>query len=250
MSADEVQAMEPHVKLNIQGAVLFKCDAHLYPQKLMSSLINWLKRNDVELRPNEEVIRIEKSKGEIKKVVTSKGGNEADLVVMATGSWSREVASIMDLYLPLVPGRGYSVTLENSPFKLNHPAILVEGRVAITPMDGNKIRFGGTMEITNTNRPPQMSRVQGILNSVKKFIPEFEINMPDKKDVWYGYRPCSPDGLPYIGKVKGIENLIVATGHAMIGLSLGAGTGKMVAELANNQNTSMDLTPFAVNRFQ
>jgi D-amino-acid dehydrogenase len=95
-----------------------------------------------------------------------------------------------------------------------------------------------------------MSRVRGILDAVKKFIPEFEIPMPQEKDVWYGYRPCSPDGLPYIGKTEGVSNCIVATGHAMVGLSLGAGTGKLVSELANEQKTSMNLKPFDVNRFK
>jgi D-amino-acid dehydrogenase len=125
--------------------------------------------------------------------------------------------------------------------------VLQEGRVAITPMDGNKIRFGGTMEITSTNKPPRMNRVIGILEAVQQFLPEFKIPLPLQKDVWYGYRPCSADGMPYIGKVK--ENVIVATGHAMIGLSLGAGTGKLVSEIANNEKSSVDLSPYNPARF-
>ena len=249
MNADEVQALEPQTKLNIQGAVLFKCDSHLYPNKLMKSLLSWMQQNNVTLLPNEKLINFEKNNGRITKVITDKKDYDCDIVVVATGSWSREVAALLNLKLPLMPGRGYSVTLENSPYKLNHPAILVEGRVAVTPMDGNKIRFGGTMEITNINRPPQIRRVQGILDAVKKFLPEFDIPLPDIKDVWYGYRPCSPDGLPYIGRLKNINNCIVATGHAMIGLSLGAGTGKLVNEIANEQITSMDLTAFNPERF-
>ena len=136
------------------------------------------------------------------------------------------MAALLDTRLPLVPGRGYSVTLENSPWRVNFPAILVEGRAAITPMDGNKIRFGGTMEITSTNTPPRYARVQGILNAVKRFFPEFDVPMPPKEQIWYGYRPCSADGLPYIGRIKKYNNVVVATGHSMLGLSLGAGTGK------------------------
>lgn len=249
LSAEEVQAMEPQTKLNIQGAVLFKCDAHLYPNKLMKSYINWLQQNGVSLCPNEAVTKFEKHGEKITRVTTTKASYQPDIVVVATGSWSRETAALMDLKLPLVPGRGYSLTLENSPYKLNYPAILVEGRVAITPMDGNKIRFGGTMEITTTSRPPQMSRVEGILDAVKKFIPEFDIPKPSMDQVWYGYRPCSPDGLPFIGKLDKLNNCIVATGHAMIGLSLGAGTGKFVADMANETATDMDLTPFKVERF-
>ncbi|MBI2730613.1 MAG: FAD-binding oxidoreductase [Sphingobacteriales bacterium] len=249
LSAEEIQALEPQTRLNIQGGVLFKCDSHLYPNKLMKNLISWMQMNNVTLVANEQVKAIEKNNGRIAKVITAKNIYEADITIIATGSWSREVAGLINVKLPLVPGRGYSLTLENSPYKLNYPAILAEGRVAITPMDGNKIRFGGTMEITTINRPPGISRMQGILESVKKFIPEFDIPVPDIKDVWYGYRPCSPDGLPYIGRLQNISNCIVATGHAMVGLSLGAGTGKFVSELANEQTTSMDLSAFSVERF-
>ena len=250
LTAEEVQALEPHTRLNIQGAVLFRCDAHLYPNKLMRNFIEWMKVHGVDLRPSEAVLRFEKKNGRIQRVITAKNAYDADMVVLATGSWSRETAELLDLKLPLMPGRGYSLTLENSPYKLNYPAILVEGRVAITPMDGNKIRFGGTMEITTTDRPPQMSRVEGILSSVKKFLPDFTIPMPTIDQVWYGYRPCSPDGLPYIGRLKKIPNCIVATGHAMIGLSLGAGTGLFVRQLANEESTSMDLSAFRVERFE
>jgi len=169
--------------------------------------------------------------------------------VMATGSWGRETAKLLDLDIPLMPGRGYSVTLEDSPYKINYPSILVEGRVALTPMDGNKIRFGGTMEITSHKTPPRMNRVQGILDAVKRFYPEFDVPLPPKEKIWYGYRPCSADGLPFIGRVKNLSNVTVATGHSMLGLSLGAGTGKLVSELVNRVPTSMELRPFEVERF-
>ena len=249
LSYDQLQNLEPQTKINGKGAILFKCDAHLYPNKLMAGLIDNLKKSGVILLPNEEVIRFEKNKTSITKVITQTKSFEADKVIIAAGAWSRGVIKLTDIKIPLIPGRGYSVTLENSPFKVNYPAVLMEGRVAITPMDGNKIRFGGTMEITSINQPPRMNRVQGILNAVKRFYPEFEIPMPAQDKVWYGYRPCSADGLPYIGKVKKWDNLVIATGHAMLGLSLGAGTGKLVTEIVNETSLSMDIAPFKVERF-
>jgi D-amino-acid dehydrogenase len=141
------------------------------------------------------------------------------------------------------------VTLENSKYKVNYPAVLMEGRVAITPMDGNKIRFGGTMEITSTKKPPRMNRVKGILNSVKRFYPEFDVPMPAADKVLFGYRPCSADGLPYIGRLKKWNNVVMATGHAMLGLSLGAGTGRLVDEIINETALSMDITAFNAERF-
>jgi D-amino-acid dehydrogenase len=250
LNAEQVRAMEPQTKLNIRGAVYFKCDAHLYPNKLMHNLLSYLKsKSNVTFVPGQEVEGIEKEGGKIKRVRTRQGVYETDMLVIATGSWSREMAALVDVKLPMAAGRGYSITYEDAPYKLNHPAILMEGRVAITPMDGNKIRFGGTMEITSLNAPPDMNRVKGILRSVKNFLPEYDIPLPPKEQVWFGYRPCSADGLPYIGRLKRIDNCILATGHSMLGLSLGAGTGKLVSELANEQVLSMDISPFAPERF-
>lgn len=247
LSKDEVQAMEPQVELNIRGALYFKCDAHLYPEKLMKGLMGILQRNGVRLVTNAEVNGFVKNSKQITAVKTAAQIFDADVVVIATGSWSREIAAMAGLNLPLMPGRGYSVTLEDSPFVFNHPAVLQEGRVAITPMDGNKIRFGGTMEITSTKTAPRLKRVEGILNAVERFVPQFKIQMPAADKIWYGYRPCSPDGLPYIGRVN--SNTIIATGHAMIGLSLGAGTGKLVAEIANGETASVDIKPYNPKRF-
>jgi D-amino-acid dehydrogenase len=249
LSYDQLQSLEPQTKIIGKGAILFKCDAHLYPNKLMNGLIDNLKKSGVKLMANQEVTRFEKDKKRITKVITQNQSLEADKIIIAAGAWSREVIRLTEVKIPLIPGRGYSVTLENSPYKVNYPAVLMEGRVAITPMDGNKIRFGGTMEITSINQPPRMNRVQGILNAVKRFYPEFNIPMPAKDKVWYGYRPCSADGLPYIGKVKKWDNLVIATGHAMLGLSLGAGTGKLVSEIVNETALSMDMTPFNAERF-
>jgi D-amino-acid dehydrogenase len=244
-----MQAKEPHTVINGLGAIFFRCDAHLYPDKLMRGLIQLLEESGVKLLPHEEVLGFETSGAGVTKVITANRAFDAEVVVLATGSWSREIVGLLGTRLPLVAGRGYSVTLQDSPYRINHPAILVEGRAAITPMDGNKIRFGGTMEITSTTTPPRYNRVRGILNAVKRFFPEFDVPMPPVEKIWYGYRPCSADGLPYIGRIKKYNNVIVATGHSMLGLSLGAGTGKLVSELVNEQPASIDLSPFAVERF-
>ncbi|RXK85303.1 NAD(P)/FAD-dependent oxidoreductase [Filimonas effusa] len=249
LSAAEVSAMEPQTKLNIRGAIHFRCDAHLHPGKLMRQLNERLRAANVQFIKNEEVTGFEKLGSSIKTVVTKNNRYQADLVVLAAGSWSRGVASHLQVKIPMVGGRGYSVTLEDAAYQLNYPAILTEGRVAITPLDDNKIRFGGTMEITSLSAPPNMNRVKGILESVKRFLPDFDIPFPQEKDVWYGYRPCSADGLPYIGRLNSARNCIVATGHSMLGLSLGPATGKLVSEIANEAPVSMNITAFTPERF-
>lgn len=255
LSAEELQALEPHTKINALGAIYFECDAHCYPNKLMQQLLELLRKEAVELIPYQEVTGFEKNNRRINEILVSNNRTgesvryTADEVILATGSWSRQLAAWMNLRLPLMPGRGYSLTLENSPYRVNYPAVLVEGRAAITPMDGNKIRFGGTMEITSHQTPPRPNRVKGILDAVKRYYPEFDIAMPGMEKVWYGYRPCSADGLPYIGKSEKWKNLTIATGHSMLGLSLGAGTGKLVSEIVSGATPSMNIAPFAVERF-
>ena len=248
LNKEEVKALEPHTEMNAMGGLHFKCDAHCYPNDLMKNLIAYLKNKRVQFINGEEVKGFEKRNRSVKKIITTNAEYEADLVIVATGAWSRELVAMLNSKIPLMPGRGYSVTVPDDQFKLNYPSILVEGRVAITPMNG-KIRFGGTMEITPTNTPPRINRVKGILTAVKKFFPEFDVPMPATEDIWYGYRPCSADGLPYIGRLRKIDNAIVATGHAMVGLTFGPGTGKLVAELANGRNTTMNIDAFQPERF-
>lgn len=250
LDASELQALEPQTTIEAKGAVWFKCDAHLYPNKLMSQLIADLKNKGVHFVLNEEVIGFEKHQRQVTQVKTKSQVIEADAIVVAAGSWSRELSALLQLKIPLMPGRGYSVTLEDSPHRLNYPSVLIEGRVALTPMDGNKIRFGGTMEITTTQTPPRYQRVQGILDAVKRYYPQFDVSMPAPEQIWYGYRPCSADGLPYIGRTQRWNNVVMATGHAMVGLSLGAGTGKLVSEIINESPLSMDITAFKPERFE
>ncbi len=249
LSQQELFDLEPNHKINAIGAIYFACDAHLYPNKLMQQLIAHLKSKGVRFYLNETVVDFEKHAGNITAVITDKNKFKADSVIIATGSWSRELAEKLDITMPLVAGRGYSVTLEDSPYRTNHPAVFVEGRVALTPMDGNKMRFGGTMEITSTSTPPKLNRVKGILKTVKQYFPEFDIPMPSIENIWYGYRPCSADGLPYLGRTKKWTNLVIATGHAMVGLSLGAGTGKLVCEIVEEQKTSINIDIYNPERF-
>ncbi|MVT08997.1 NAD(P)/FAD-dependent oxidoreductase [Chitinophaga tropicalis] len=244
-----LQQMEPDTAINALGAVYFPGDAQLYPNLLMKTLLAYLKQKGVKFLGNKEVTGFVTSGNKVTGVKVNGEILPADHVIIASGAWSAELTRQLRVNIPLVGGRGYSVTYENAPWKFRHPVILSEARVAISPMDGNKVRFGGTMEITPLNTPPRMQRVEGILESVKRYFPAYDIPMPSADKVWYGYRPCSADGLPYIGNTARFPNVTVATGHAMLGISLGPATGKLVSELATGQKPSMDITPFKVERF-
>ncbi|HEX8357794.1 MAG TPA: FAD-dependent oxidoreductase [Segetibacter sp.] len=248
LSPKQVQVLEPHIDLDILGAVHYRSDAHLYPNHLIPQMVNHLKKAGVLFKTGSGVDRVVKEGNKIKKVVTSSGEYEADTVVMAAGSWLPELTKMAGVSISLMPGKGYSFTLKQPEKKLNVPAILCEARVAITPMNG-LMRYGGTMEIGKVNDKVNMNRVEGIVEGVNKYFPNINLKMPEAKDIWYGFRPCTPDGLPYIGYSKKVPNLLIAGGHAMSGLSLGPATGKIVSELANGQKPSVKIDAFAIGRF-
>ncbi|RAJ80235.1 D-amino-acid dehydrogenase [Chitinophaga dinghuensis] len=249
LGKEELQQMEPGVTIDAAGAVFFPGDSQLYPNQLMQNLLTYLEIKGVQFIRHREITDFIKTGNKITGVKASGSVIDADHVVLAAGVWSTPLARQFGINIPMVGGRGYSITFEDTPYKLHHSVILSEARVAISPMNGNKIRFGGTMEITPLNTPPRMQRVQGIVESVKQYFPTYDIPLPPAEKVWYGYRPCSADGLPYIGNVSRYTNVTVATGHSMLGISLGAATGKLVAELVTNVPTSMDLRPFNPERF-
>ena len=249
LSAKEVQQLEPNVKVDARGGVYFPGDAHITPQNLVKGLVNHLKAKGVTFHINTEVTGFEFEKEKIKTVQTSQGSFSFDEVILATGSWSGTLAKKLNLNLPMQAGKGYSFTLPDVKKNVSIPSIFLEARVAVTPM-GNSLRFGGTMEITGVDYSINMKRVKGIVDSIPNYYPEMKVRMPALEKVWHGLRPCSPDGLPYIGRSKKYKNLILATGHSMLGISLGPGTGKLISEIVNEEKLGMNLLMFNPERFK
>jgi D-amino-acid dehydrogenase len=240
--------LEPDVKVNARGGVYFPGDAHITPQDFVSQLIQFLKTEGVIFHTNTEVTDFAVAGGNLQSIITSKGRFSFDQVILATGSWSGVMAKELDLNLPMQAGKGYSFTIPKVEKNTRIPSIFLEARVAVTPM-GNSLRFGGTMEITGVDHSINMKRVKGIVDSIPNYYPEMKVEMPAVEKVWHGLRPCSPDGLPYIGRSKKYKNLILATGHSMLGISLGPGTGKLVSEIVNEEKLSIDLSMFNPERF-
>ena len=248
LNSSEVQNLEPDVKVNVRGGVYFPGDAHVTPQLLISGLNNLLKQKGVSFKTQTAVLDFIVESEKIKTIKTDKGDFSFDEIVMATGSWSGHVAAKLGISIPMQAGKGYSFTAQNVEKNVRIPSIFLEARVAITPM-GNTLRFGGTMEISGVDHTINMNRVKGIVDSIPKYYPEMKVAMPEIERVWHGLRPCSPDGLPYIGRSIEIKNLVFATGHSMMGLSLGPGTGKLISEIINQEITSMKIGAFNPERF-
>jgi len=214
----------------------------------MRTLHRYLQTAGVKFSLNTEVKGFEKANGKINSVITDKEKIKTDEIVIANGSWMPAVARMAGIHLLMQPGKGYSVVYENMEKNLRRPAILIEARTAMTPID-RWLRIGGTMELSGHSDNILPKRVTAIYDSVKKYFPSLNILRPEPGKAWYGYRPCTPDGLPYIGKHKKISNLTFAGGHAMLGVSAAAATGKLVNDILGNTPTSIDIFAFDPERF-
>lgn len=249
LNREAVQALEPNVEVDVAGAVLFKDDCHFDPAKLMRGLFTYLQnKKTVQFQLHTTVTGFEKMNGKITSVITDKGKFDCDEVVLAPGSWMPELAKMMGIKLLLQPGKGYSYTYQHIENNLQYPAILVDGRCAISPW-GAQLRIGGTMELSGINNKILVNRMRGIFDSAKDFYPGLQIDFPPEEKIWSGLRPVSPDGLPYIGRHPSVNNVVFAGGHAMLGLTLASGTGKLVKEIVHKDTTSVAIDAFKINRF-
>jgi D-amino-acid dehydrogenase len=247
LSSDACKALQPKLSIDVLGAAHYRCDAHLDPAKLMESLTEYLKKKGVVILRNEEITNIEQSGKKITAVYSGLKKWTADQYVLAAGAWSPSLARMLNLNLSLMPGKGYSFMEEEPEHRMTIPALLCEARVAITPMNG-QLRFGGTMEIAKINHNINRSRVQGILESIPRYFPDLAPKLPKVDDIWHGFRPSSPDGLPYIGYSSKIGNLLIATGHGMMGLSLGPATGLLVSQLLTHEKPEIECSAFRADR--
>lgn len=248
LNRKELQEYEPDVELDIYGGVLFTDDAHVHPGKLMHALKNYLEKAGVRFQLNTTVTDFRKSANGVETVHTDNGDFSADFIILSPGSWLGKLSSKLGHPLMIQGGKGYSTTYENVEKNLKYPAILVDGRCAMTPWK-NTLRIGGTMEFSGLNDKVLVKRMEGIYNSVKKFYPGLKIDFPPVEKIWTGLRPVSPDGLPYIGVLNGFKNVFVAGGHAMLGVSAAAGTGKLISDLLEQKPTDISIGAFSPSRF-
>ena len=242
----QLAKLEPEVAIDAKGAIHYECDAHSTPTQFMPKIVAYLKSAGVKIRTNEEVLDLEAKGNRIQEIKTSKTNYTADEVILAAGSWSGQIAKKIKMDLPLQGGKGYSINVAR-PTGITIPAILMESKMAVTPMDGFT-RFAGTMEFSGNNDFVRKERVMAIANGAKNFYPTVDINANEIASVKTGLRPVSPDGLPYIGRSSKWSNLTFATGHAMMGWSLGPATGKLVSEIIDERKVSMNIDAFSPDR--
>jgi D-amino-acid dehydrogenase len=233
LSPDEARALEPALRGSIAGAIYFPQEGHVDPLRYVRTVGEAAASAGADVHTGVEVGAVAE-----RVVETSAGSLYPDTVVLAAGAWTGGFARI-----PITGGKGYHVDLEPAPDDPVVPLLLQGARSAVTPLDG-RLRVAGTLEVAGLDLRPNDARIDAMHRGAARMLGHGEREVID---VWAGLRPCTPDGLPVIGRAA--PGLIIATGHAMKGVSLAPVTGRLVAELVAGETPSHDLGPFSPDRF-
>jgi D-amino-acid dehydrogenase len=247
VTGDEARSMEPELSDKVVGGVLFPEERHVRPDTLINGLIKWLNNAGVEILNNESFVAPIQRNGNFVGIRTQARDIEADTIVVAAGAWGGEVARQFGVKIPMRGGIGYSITMENPELKINRSMYLGHARVAVTPFE-NALRFAGTMELASLNAKPNPRRIMAIRRSVIPYFTNWKVET--KGEEWMGIRPMTTDGLPVIGKSPKSDNVFIATGHAMLGVTLATVTGAAVADLITEGKTEIAVEPFSPARFR
>jgi D-amino-acid dehydrogenase len=249
VTTGDIVRLEPRVRIEAAGGVYFADDCHLSPNRLMAGLARRLEDEGVRVAWNTHVDdwRIEGRR--VAAVVIGGGSMEADWFVLAGGAWTGLLARKLALRLPMQAGKGYSVTLPGARVVPSRGLLLVEARVAVTPI-GDALRIGGTLELCGLDDTIDTGRVSAMIDAAVEYLPDYAADDFRRPPVWRGLRPCTPDGLPYVGRPRRYDNLCVAAGHAMLGVSLGPITGRLVAEVVGGEPPSVGMELLRPDRFE
>jgi len=254
MSGDELRALEPSLSETVSGGYRLPQERSVRPDTLVRGLIAYLHERGVEVRRGAPVSGIETADGKVTGVVAGGQRIPAETVVVAAGAWTPRLLKPLRVPVPIEAGKGYSIDFAPAPDlpePVRTPLYLHESRVTITPLQG-MIRLAGTMELSGLNRAVRQERVAAIARSAAWAIRGWPVQTPVTGPgvrIWNGPRPMTPDGLPVIGWLPGYRNLLVASGHAMLGVTLAPATGEAVADLITTGRAPQVIAPFDPTRF-
>ncbi len=247
LTGEEAARIERVLRPELPGAVYCPDDAHLDPQAFVAGLASRAESLGAALCPDQAVRQIRRTgQGQLEVETAAEVWSPA-CVVLSAGAWTSPLARQADVRLPVQPAKGYSLTYPAGVESPQKPMLLVEDRVAVTPL-GDRLRLAGTLEFTGLDLTLSPRRLDAVAEAPPRYFSKQQ-SPTDAAQAWAGLRPVTPDGLPLIGPVAGAENLLVATGHAMLGMALGPITGKLVSEMVNKETLSLDVSPYQADRF-
>jgi D-amino-acid dehydrogenase len=246
LSRAEVHEMEPGLSSAVTGGLLLEAERHARPETLAAGLAHRLAAMGTRIRTGVEVTGVVRHGREVRTVVTQEGEVPADRVLVAAGAWSGILARRIGFPLPMLPGKGYSITVSRPALRLGRAVYLSEARVACSPFR-DALRVAGTVEITSATADVSPIRLAAIRNAAGRYLNDWAHGSGEV--AWMGMRPFLPDGLPAIGRAPGFDNVYVAAGHGMLGITLAPVTGAVIADVMVRGTADLDLTPFDPGRF-
>ena len=246
LSPDDMSAAGAALASPGAGVIRYPDEAHCDPFRFVKAVGARAETLGVSVRTGVEVLEMRRQGERVRSLWTTGGEMAVGEVVVAAGVWTSRFASALGVEIPIAAGKGYHVDVPAAEGDPQVPIWLHEDRVVITPL-GGRVRFAGTMELAGLNEAVSRRRVDAIRAAVGRALPA--LAQRPTLEVWRGLRPCTPDGLPVIGRPPGIENVTLAAGHGMWGLQLAPVTALLVAQLVAGRTPSHDLSPLRPDRF-
>jgi D-amino-acid dehydrogenase len=244
LDADQAHALEPALGPRTHGAVYYPDEAHCDPLRFVHAVGQAAVALGADVRTGTEA-RLRRTAGGV-VVETRDGDLRPAVVVLAAGAWAGRLARGVGVFLPLEGGKGYHVDLEPGERDPRVPTWLQESWVIATPLPG-RLRLSGTLELAGLDLSIDHVRSDAVRRGGERALRG--LHGRRVLDLWAGLRPCTPDGLPVLGRPAGLDGLIVAAGHAMKGTSLAPVTARLVAELVARETPSHDVEPLSPERF-
>jgi D-amino-acid dehydrogenase len=246
LDGNRVEAMEPALKHGVVGGYRNPDDAHLRPDRYVDALASLVRARGGAIVESTRVEAIIRAGSRIERVRTTRGDFSGREIVLALGAWSPSLTRNLDFRVPIQPGKGYSITFARPALAPRIPLVLKERSVCVTAWSSG-YRLGSTMEFSGYDASLNRARLDALKRAAAEYLHEPE--GPSVVEEWFGWRPMTPDDLPLIGRAPGLENLVMATGHGMLGVSLSAITGIAVRDIVTGAPPSIDPAPCDPARF-
>lgn len=246
LRGEEVEAMEPALKQGVRGGLFHPGDARLRPDRYVAELARLVRERGGVIETGAKIEHLETNDRHITHAVTSQGDFAGDRVVLALGAWSPLIGRQLGLRLPMQPGKGYSLTYTRPTHVPRHPLVLCEAKVCVTTWESG-FRLGSTMEFSGYAEGLNRKRMDALRRGAAAGLRESE--GPVIQEEWWGWRPMSVDEVPIIGPSTRWSNLHLATAHGMLGVSMSAATGELVAAQIRGGTPAIDPLPYAPARF-
>lgn len=246
LNASEIADLEPALGGKFKHGLLFPDwravnDTEGFIAALTASFIA---QGGVRIR--QRAVKIDEHQGRATGVTLADGNRyPATQVVVCAGIGTREFFSALGVNIPLAGIAGYQAVLPNPGVEFRHSVIYADGGFCFAPMTRG-LQIGGTIEFAGRNAEPNFKRAEIILEKARRVLPQLDTQ---GLEFGVGYRPFLPDTKPVIDRSPRLANVIMAFGHGQLGLTLGATTGRLVADLAAGRTPAQNLSPFSARRF-